>query len=72
MGDFTYAAQAARGKGAIADKLHLHARSIDIARPDGGRLVVTAPLPDHMQKSWDLLGFNADDDRDHFAKSKKR
>jgi len=72
VGDFKYGAQAARGKGAIADKLHLHARSIDIARPDGGRLVVTAPLSDHMQKSWELLGLDADDTRDHFAKSKKR
>jgi 23S rRNA pseudouridine955/2504/2580 synthase len=72
VGDFKYGAQAARGKGAIADKLHLHARSIDIARPDGGRLAVTAPLSDHMQKSWELLGFNVDDTRDHFAHSKKR
>src|ERR1700744_1185448 len=72
VGDFKYGAQAARGKGAIADKLHLHARSIDIARPDGGRLVVTAPLSDHMQKSWELLGFDADDARDHFAKKSKK
>jgi 23S rRNA pseudouridine955/2504/2580 synthase len=72
VGDFKYGAQAARGKGAIADKLHLHARSIDIARPDGGRLQVTAPLPEHMIKSWELLGFDADDVRDHFAKSRKR
>ncbi len=72
VGDFKYGAQAARGKGAIADKLHLHARSIDIARPDGGRLQVTAPLSEHMMKSWELLGFNAEDERDHFAKSKKR
>jgi len=72
LGDFKYGAQAARGKGAIADKLHLHARSIDIARPDGGRLQVTAPLPEHMLKSWELLGFNADDTRDHFIKSRKR
>jgi 23S rRNA pseudouridine955/2504/2580 synthase len=72
VGDFKYGAQAARGKGAIADKLHLHARSIDIARPDGGRLVVTAPLPEHMLRSWELLGFDADDTRDHFAKSRKR
>jgi 23S rRNA pseudouridine955/2504/2580 synthase len=72
VGDFKYGAQAARGKGAIADKLHLHARSIDIARPDGGRLQVTAPLPEHMMKSWELLGFNADDTRDHFIKSKKK
>jgi len=72
VGDFKYGAQAARGKGAIADKLHLHARSIDIARPDGGRLQVTAPLPEHMLKSWELLGFNADDTRDRFIKSRKR
>jgi 23S rRNA pseudouridine955/2504/2580 synthase len=68
VGDFKYGGQAARGKGAVADKLHLHARSIDIARPDGGRLVVTAPLPDHMRRSWDLLGFDAEDTKDHFAK----
>jgi 23S rRNA pseudouridine955/2504/2580 synthase len=72
VGDFKYGAQASRGKGAIADKLHLHARSIDIARPDGGRLQVTAPLPEHMLKSWELLGFDADDTRDHFIKSRKR
>ena len=44
VGDFKYGGTDAKGKGAIADKLHLHARSIDIARPDGGRLQVTAPL----------------------------
>lgn len=58
VGDFKYGAQTARGKGTIADKLHLHARSIDIAHPDGGRLKVTAPLPPHMMKSWELLGFD--------------
>jgi 23S rRNA pseudouridine955/2504/2580 synthase len=72
VGDFKYGAQAARGKGEIADKLHLHAHSIDIARPDGGRLQVTAPLSAHMMKSWELLGFNPEDTRDYFAKSKKR
>ncbi len=73
VGDFKYGAQAARGKGAIADKLHLHARSIDIARPNGGRLSVTAPLPDHMLKSWELLGFDAEGAPDPFAgRGKKR
>ena len=38
VGDFKYGGTEAKGKGAIADKLHLHARTIDIARPDGGRL----------------------------------
>jgi 23S rRNA pseudouridine955/2504/2580 synthase len=58
VGDFKYGAQDARGKGGIADKLHLHAREIDIAHPDGGRLKVTAPLPAHMMASWKLLGFD--------------
>ncbi|HEX4105099.1 MAG TPA: RluA family pseudouridine synthase [Rhizomicrobium sp.] len=72
VGDFKYGGTDAKGKGAIADKLHLHARSIDIARPDGGRLQVTAPLPAHMVKSWGLLGFDPDDKRDPFPKKKAR
>jgi 23S rRNA pseudouridine955/2504/2580 synthase len=73
VGDFKYGRVEAKGKGAIADKLHLHARSIDIGRPDGTRLQATAPLPPHMVKSWQLLGFDPDDRRDPFpAKKKKR
>jgi 23S rRNA pseudouridine955/2504/2580 synthase len=72
VGDFKYGAQAARGKGAIADRLHLHARSIDIAHPDGGRLQVTAPMPPHMIKSWELLGFDTEAKPDPFARAKKR
>lgn len=60
IGDFKYGGDAAKGLGAIADKLHLHARCIDIAHPDGGRLQVTAPLPDHMRASFELLGFDPD------------
>jgi 23S rRNA pseudouridine955/2504/2580 synthase len=70
VGDFKYGGTDAKGKGAIADKLHLHARSLDIARPDGGRLQVTAPLSPHMLKSWELLGFDANDKRDPFSKQK--
>ncbi len=72
VGDFKYGAQAAKGKGAIADRLHLHARAIDIAHPDGGRLTVTAPLPPHMKKSWELLGFDDEMSADPFAKAKRR
>jgi 23S rRNA pseudouridine955/2504/2580 synthase len=71
VGDFKYGGVEARGRGAIADKLHLHARSIDIARPDGDRLQVTAPLPPHMLQSWELLGFDPDDKRDAFPKTKR-
>ena len=72
VGDFKYGGTETRGKGAIADKLHLHARSIDIVNPDGGRLQVTAPLPEHMRKTWELFGFNADDARDPFVKAKRK
>ena len=72
VGDFKYGGTDAKGKGAIADKLHLHARSIDIPRPDGGRLQVTAPLSPHMVKSWKLLGFDANDKRDPFPARKKK
>jgi 23S rRNA pseudouridine955/2504/2580 synthase len=60
VGDFKYGGADAKGKGAVADRLHLHARSIDVPRPDGGRLKVVAPLPPHMRKSWELLGFDPD------------
>jgi 23S rRNA pseudouridine955/2504/2580 synthase len=70
VGDFKYGGTDSRGRGEIADKLHLHARSIDIGRPDGGRLQATAPLPPHMVKSWKLLGFDPDDTRDPFPPKK--
>lgn len=72
VGDFKYGGTDSRGRGDIADKLHLHARSIDIGRPDGGRLQVTAPLSPHMVKSWRLLGFDPDDKRDPFPPKKTK
>jgi 23S rRNA pseudouridine955/2504/2580 synthase len=72
VGDFKYGGTDSRGRGDIADKLHLHARSIDIGRPDGGRLQVTAPLSPHMVKSWRLLGFDPDDKRDPFPPKKHK
>jgi 23S rRNA pseudouridine955/2504/2580 synthase len=60
VGDFKYGGDAAKGTGVIADRLHLHARCIDIPHPDGGRLQVSAPLPDHMRASFEALGFDPD------------
>jgi 23S rRNA pseudouridine955/2504/2580 synthase len=62
VGDFKYGGTAARARGEIENRLHLHARSIDIAHPEGGRLIVTAPLPAHMQRTWKLLGFDPEKD----------
>lgn len=72
VGDFKYGGKEARGRGELEDRLHLHARSIDIARPDGGRLLVRAPLPDHMQKAWELFGFDAETMTDPFAKKDRK
>ncbi|MBV6656994.1 MAG: RluA family pseudouridine synthase [Devosiaceae bacterium] len=46
--------------GGIQNRLHLHARRLVLPHPDGGRIDVTAPLPDHMAQSWNLLGFSTD------------
>jgi 23S rRNA pseudouridine955/2504/2580 synthase len=46
--------------GGMQNRLHLHARRIVMPHPNGGTLDVTAPLPPHMQQSWNLLGFDAD------------
>ena len=45
--------------GGMQNKLHLHARRIVMPHPSGGTIDVTAPLPPHMQQSWNLLGFDA-------------
>ncbi|MGB8601788.1 MAG: RluA family pseudouridine synthase [Rhizomicrobium sp.] len=72
LGDFKYGGTEVRGKGELENKLHLHARSIDIARPDGGRLNVLAPLPPHMLKSWELFGFDSESTIDPFVRKRKK
>ncbi|NIX77809.1 RluA family pseudouridine synthase [Microvirga terricola] len=45
--------------GGIQNKLHLLARRIVIAHPRTGKPIdITAPLPPHMQQSFNLLGFD--------------
>ncbi len=43
----------------IQNKLHLLARRIVVPHPRGGVIDVSAPLPPHMQQTWNLLGFDA-------------
>ncbi|MGJ8529310.1 RluA family pseudouridine synthase [Maritalea sp.] len=38
--------------------LHLHARRLALPLPNGKQLDITAPLPPHMQKTFDMFGFN--------------
>ncbi len=58
LGDAKYGGAAAMLAG-CAEMLHLHARRLAIAHPEGGRLVVEAPLPQHMKETFRLLGFEA-------------
>jgi 23S rRNA pseudouridine955/2504/2580 synthase len=45
--------------GGLQNRLHLLARRIVIPHPRGGVIDVSAPLPPHMQQSWNLLGLDA-------------
>jgi len=45
--------------GGMQNELHLLARRIVVPHPRGGVIDVTAPLPPHMQQSWNLLGLDA-------------
>ena len=68
LGDGKYGGRGAFLAGAgVSGGLHLHARAIELTRPDGKTLRITAPLPEHMRETWRLFGFDADDDSDPFA-----
>ncbi len=59
LGDGKYGGRDAFLEGAdVADRVHLHARAIDLPHPAGGRLQVTAPLPEHMERAFRFFGFN--------------
>jgi 23S rRNA pseudouridine955/2504/2580 synthase len=42
----------------VERKLHLLARRLVLPHPRGGLLDVTAPLPPHMQRTFDMFGFD--------------
>jgi 23S rRNA pseudouridine955/2504/2580 synthase len=48
--------------GDISRKLHLHARSLSLKHPiTGAMLHLVAPLPEHMARTWETLGWRASD-----------
>lgn len=48
--------------GEISRKLHLHARFLRLPHPvTGAMLNLTAPLPEHMQRTWDGFDWRASD-----------
>jgi len=61
VGDNKYGGDTATPAEQIEDKLHLHARRLVLPHPySGGKIDVTAPLPEHMRKTWELLGLDAE------------
>ncbi|MGB3808646.1 MAG: RluA family pseudouridine synthase [Parvibaculum sp.] len=68
VGDGKYGNFDSHPGGEIPHQLHLHSRSLSIAHPDGGgkRIYVEAPLPPHMQKTWNLLGLEERDAKGAF------
>ena len=62
VGDGKYGGQDAFLTGAISRKMHLHARRLIIGTPEskgaGGKLDVTAELPEHFAASMESLGFD--------------
>ncbi len=57
--------------GEISRKLHLHARAITVAHPVTGEVMTfAAPLPPHMARTWQMLGWSeADAPADPFAEA---
>jgi 23S rRNA pseudouridine955/2504/2580 synthase len=67
LGDLKYGRDAAKLPGdAIAQKLHLHARTLAVPRSDGTMLEISASLPDHMRATWAFFGFDPDAEIDPF------
>ena len=61
LGDGKYGGAAAHALGGVAaHRLHLHARTLEIPHPAGFTLKVMAPLPPHMKRMWEFLGFAGD------------
>lgn len=52
----------ARLGGEVSSRLHLHARGLRIAHPESGKAMeFVAPLPDHMERTWESFGWSPDD-----------
>jgi 23S rRNA pseudouridine955/2504/2580 synthase len=59
LGDRKYGDVAQMPIDGIENKLHLHARRLTLKDAKLGEIDVSAPLPDHMAKTFELVGFDA-------------
>jgi len=59
IGDNKYPSDSIFAEGEIEQMLHLHARRLVIPHPSGtGTVDISAPLPDHMRRTWKTLGLD--------------
>ena len=58
VGDGKYGGKEAFLTGGVSRKLHLHARRLVIDAPDGGKIDISADVPNHIGESFALLGFD--------------
>ncbi len=58
VGDGKYGGAESFLTGGISRKMHLHARRLRIAHPDGGKIEVFADPPPHFAEGLSLLGFD--------------
>ncbi|MGN3973928.1 RluA family pseudouridine synthase [Tsuneonella sp. SYSU-LHT278] len=58
VGDGKYGGQDAFLTGSVSRKMHLHARRLIIDSPKGGKIDVTAELPEHFAATMEQLGFD--------------
>ncbi|WP_095012788.1 RluA family pseudouridine synthase [Tsuneonella mangrovi] len=58
VGDGKYGGQQAFLTGSVSRKMHLHARRLIIDNPEGGKLDVTAQLPEHFAATMEQMGFD--------------
>jgi 23S rRNA pseudouridine955/2504/2580 synthase len=56
----------------LAEGLHLHARALRLPNPGGPPIEIVADLPPHMQKTFDVLGFETSTVDDFFDLRKPR
>lgn len=68
LGDGKYAGSASFiARDDLPRQLHLHARRLVLPHPTRkGAIDVTAPLPEHMKRTWAFFGFAAEPPRDPF------
>jgi len=71
VGDRKYTCDREMPQG-LAEGLHLHARALRLPNPGGRPIEIVADLSPHMQKTFDVLGFDASAADDFFDLRKPR